>query len=59
MTKVAVTDYTFAALDVEAEILRPLGVEIVARVQEAGLVASPFNQPHSALSSPSFCSTSG
>jgi D-3-phosphoglycerate dehydrogenase len=30
MTKVAVTDYTFAALDVEADILRPLGCEIVA-----------------------------
>jgi D-3-phosphoglycerate dehydrogenase / 2-oxoglutarate reductase len=30
MTKVAVTDYTFAALDVETDILRPLGCEIVA-----------------------------
>jgi D-3-phosphoglycerate dehydrogenase len=30
MTRVAVTDYTFASLDVEADILRPLGCEIVA-----------------------------
>jgi D-3-phosphoglycerate dehydrogenase / 2-oxoglutarate reductase len=30
MTKVVVTDYTFANLDVEAAILRPLGCEIVA-----------------------------
>jgi D-3-phosphoglycerate dehydrogenase / 2-oxoglutarate reductase len=31
MIKVAVTDYTFENLDVEAAVLRPLGCEIVAR----------------------------
>ncbi len=30
MTRVVVTDYTFADLDVEAAVLRPLGCEIVA-----------------------------
>jgi D-3-phosphoglycerate dehydrogenase len=30
MPKVAVTDYTFPALDIEASILRPLGVELVS-----------------------------
>jgi len=30
MPKVAVTDYTFSALDVEASILEPLGVELVS-----------------------------
>src|SRR5438067_9035436 len=30
MSKVVVTDYTFDSLDIETEVLRPLGCEVVA-----------------------------
>jgi D-3-phosphoglycerate dehydrogenase len=36
MIKVAVTDYSFDTLDVETDILRPLGCEVVARRKASG-----------------------
>jgi D-3-phosphoglycerate dehydrogenase len=40
MIKVAVTDYSFDTLEVETDILRPLGCEIVARRKASGLELS-------------------